>query len=123
MLHTSPVIAFSATRDPERARAFYADKLGLKFVADEHFALVFEANGTMLRIQKAPSYTPLPFTQLGWQVANIERTVDVLSERGVVFERFDGFEQDERGVWTAPDGARVAWFKDPDGNLLSLTSF
>lgn len=124
MLQNSAVIAFSATRDAERAKSFYRDQLGLRLVADEPFALVFDANGTMLRIQKAAAFEPLPFTLLGWHVADIERTVDQLRARGVTFVRYEGMEQDARDIWQAPgSAARIAWFKDPDGNLLSLTAF
>jgi catechol 2,3-dioxygenase-like lactoylglutathione lyase family enzyme len=124
MLQNSAVIAFSATRDAERAKSFYRDELGLRLVADEPFALVFDANGTMLRIQKAGVFEPLPFTLLGWHVADIEQTVDQLRARGVAFVRYEGMEQDARDIWQAPgSSARIAWFKDPDGNLLSLTTF
>ena len=123
MLQNHAVIAFLATPEPERAARFYRDVLGLRFIADEPFALVFDAHGTMLRIQKAPQHQPLPYTALGWRTPDIAAAVDGLTERGVAFERFAGFAQDERGVWAAPDGTKVAWFKDPDGNLLSLTAF
>lgn len=123
MLHTAAVIAFIATSDAERAKAFYRDTLGLSLVSDEPYALVFDLNGTMLRIQKAASHKPYPYTSLGWNVPDIAAAVDGLAARGVRFERFPGFEQDDRGIWQVPDGTRVAWFKDPDGNLLSLTAF
>ena len=95
----------------------------MKLVADEPHALVFDAHGTMLRIQKAPQHVALPYTALGWQVPDITLAVDELLARGVRFERFPGFDQDARGVWKVPGGTMVAWFKDPDGNLLSLTQF
>jgi catechol 2,3-dioxygenase-like lactoylglutathione lyase family enzyme len=116
------VIAFVATTDAARARRFYGETLGLRFVADEPYALVFDANGTMLRIQKAESVTPHPYTALGWQVDDIEETVRALGKRGVEFVRYPFFEQDAAGIWTAPGSkTRVAWFHDPDGNLLSVT--
>ena len=115
------MVALVATRDPERARRFYGEALGLRLVSDDPWALVFDAAGTRLRIQKVERLTPQPFTVLGWQVASIDAAVDGLAARGVKFERYDGMDQDARGVWTAPSGARVAWFKDPDGNTLSVT--
>jgi catechol 2,3-dioxygenase-like lactoylglutathione lyase family enzyme len=114
-------MAFLATRDGRRARAFYETTLGFRVVSDDDFALAIEAGGTNVRIQKVDSFTPHPFTALGWQVPDIERSVQELAAGGVALERFPGLEQDDRGVWAAPSGARIAWFKDPDGNLLSLT--
>jgi catechol 2,3-dioxygenase-like lactoylglutathione lyase family enzyme len=116
-------IALVATTDPARARVFYDETLGLRFVADEDFALVFDCGGIPLRVARVESFTPQPFTVLGWQVDDIVATVEVLSSRGVTFERYPGLEQDLLGVWTSPSGARVAWLKDPDGNTLSLTQF
>ena len=121
MLGNAPVIAFLATADPLAATAFYRDTLGLAFVEDTPFALVFGAGGTELRIQKVPGVTPLAQTALGWSVREIEAEVAALAARGVQFEHFDGLPQDDAGIWTAPGGARIAWFRDPDGNLLSLT--
>lgn len=121
LLTSSDPIAFLATRDPARARAFYEDTLGLDLVADEPFALVFNAHGTMLRISKVREFTPAPYTVLGWKVADIPSAVKELERKGVVFERYAGLAQDELGIWTSPGGAKVAWFKDPEGNTLSLT--
>jgi len=121
MLTNAPLMAFIATADPARARAFYEGVLGLRFVADEPFALVFDCAATTLRVQKVPALTPAHFTALGWVVGDIAATMDGLAARGVAFERFAGMPQDERGVMTFGDEARVAWFKDPDGNLLSVT--
>lgn len=122
MLGVHALMAFLATRDAARARAFYEGTLGLRFVADEPFALVFDAHGTRLHLQKVDAFLPLPFTVLGWRVPDVGATAQVLAERGVRFERYPGMmEQDALGVWTAPGGARVAWFRDPDGNVLSLT--
>ena len=123
MLATSEVIAFTATTDAPRALAFYRDVLGLRLVADEPWAIVFDAAGTMLRIQKAPKHTPAPHTALGWKVADIAATMAALRERGVAFERYEWMQQDAAGVWSTPDGVKIAWFKDPDGNVLSLTQF
>jgi catechol 2,3-dioxygenase-like lactoylglutathione lyase family enzyme len=121
MLATSKLMAFVATVDAERAKVSYPDVLGLRLVADEPFALVFDANGTAVRIQKAPHHRPLPHTALGWEVRGIAEIVAQLSRHGVSCERFAGFDQDAAGIWTTPGGGKVAWFKDPDGNLLSVT--
>lgn len=112
--------AFVAVTDPDRARAFYEEVLGLELVGDETHALVFDAGGAPLRLAKVSGLVPAPHTVLGWAVPDLESTIDVLAARDVSFRRYDQFEQDERGIWTAPDGTRVAWFDDPDGNLLSL---
>lgn len=111
-----------ATTQPERAKAFYRDVLDLRLVSDEEFALVFDANGTMLRVAKVDDLHPLSRTVIGWRVDDIESAVRGLGSRGVQFERFDGLQQDNLGIWTT-DGGRIAWFKDPDGNVLSLTMF
>ena len=123
MLADSKVIAFVATKDSAQARWFYEQKLGLTFVSDSPFALEFEANGTMLRIQKVQDLSPAMHTVLGWDVVDIQAAIAALVKKGVVFERYGFFPQDELGVWTAPSGAKIAWFKDPDGNTLSLTQF
>jgi len=122
-LKTCDAIAFVATRQPEKARAFYCDILGMRFVEDSPFALVVKMANAMLRIQKVQAFTPLPFTALGWDVADIRTIAKQLIGKGVNFELFGGLSQDELGVWHAPGGAMIAWFKDPDGNLLSLTQF
>jgi len=122
MLATASLIAFIPTRDAARARSFYQDTLGLRFVSQDNFALVFDANGTMLRIVCAGDFTPFQFTILGWQVPDIDTAVADLTARGVQFLRYDFLEQSPNGVWTAPgSGARVAWFHDPDGNTLSIS--
>ena len=121
MLGTHAVVAFIATRDGVVAREFYEKTLGLRLISDEPWALVFDANGTTLRIQKVDSFTPLPFTALGWTVPDIESIVHSLEKRRIKLERYDGMKQDPRGIWRSPSGARVAWFKDPDGNTLSVT--
>jgi predicted enzyme related to lactoylglutathione lyase len=123
MFDQQKLIAFVATRDGARARRFYEKTLGLTVISDDDFALVLDANGTMLRVQKVASFTPHRFTTLGWDVSDITAVVDELTARGLKFEMYPGMEQDERGVWRAPGGGRVAWFKDPDGNTLSLTQF
>jgi len=122
MLQDRAIIAFVPTADAAKAKAFYEDVLGLKFISDDGFALVFDANGTMIRIARAEKFTPQGFTILGWQVTRIGEAVQNLSAKGVKFEIFEGLGQDPQGIWNAPGGsARVAWFKDTDGNLLSLS--
>jgi catechol 2,3-dioxygenase-like lactoylglutathione lyase family enzyme len=123
MLTTNSAISFVATRDSSAARAFYEGVLGLRLVADEHFALVFDVNGRMLRIAKTSDLTPAAHTVLGWEVGEIEAKVKELRARGMAFLRFDNMPQDALGIWTSPSGAKVAWFKDPDGNNLSLSQF
>jgi catechol 2,3-dioxygenase-like lactoylglutathione lyase family enzyme len=120
MFGSTNIVAFVPTKDAEKARAFYVDVLGLRFIKDDGFAMVLDANGIMVRVARA-QFTPAQFTILGWQVNNIEKTVAGLQEKGVHFERFGFFEQDTLGIWTAPTGDKVAWFKDPDGNVLSIT--
>jgi len=117
------VIAFIPTTDPARAREFYAGTLGLELEDESQFALAFRVNGTMLRVTVVQHFEPHPFTVLGWEVPDIEATIRTLSERGVTFQRYDSVEQDDLGVWTAPFGPRIAWFKDPDGNTLSVAQF
>ena len=123
MLLGSPLIAFAATKALDRAREFYQSVLGLELVSEDAMALVFNARGTMLRVQKVEKLQPQPFTTLGWSVTNIASTVRALNQKGITFVRYDFLPQDELGIWKAPGGARVAWFRDPDGNLLSLTQF
>ena len=114
-------MAFIVTRDRERARSFYNGILGFAVSHEDAFALVLDLNGTTLRISTVPDHAPQPHTVLGWEVADITATMRELTDRGVAFRVFDGFGQDALGIWTAPgDGARVAWFADADGNLLSL---
>jgi len=118
------IIGFVTIVDVTRAKAFYRDTLGLRLVSeDPPFALVFEANGIMLRLGMAKELPPAHGTVLGWQVPAIEATVKELVQAGVSFERFEGMEQNELGIWNSPYGAKVAWFKDPDENILSLTEF
>lgn len=117
------IIGFITIVDVERAKDFYRDTLGLKLVREEPpFALVFDANGIMLRLVISKERAPIQGTVLGWEAPDIESAVRALQSVGVLFERFEGMQQDELRIWTAPSGARVAWFRDPDGNLLSLSS-
>jgi catechol 2,3-dioxygenase-like lactoylglutathione lyase family enzyme len=121
VLGTQQMVAFVASADPDAARAFYRDTLGLPLVSDQPYALVFEGEGTTLRVQKVPRHVPLGYTVLGWSVRDVRAAVEDLSRRGVLFERFEHLPQDEYGAWSAPDGTQVVWFKDPDGNVLSLS--
>ncbi len=122
MLGSCDLVTLIGTARAAEARAFYEGTLGLRVVADDPFAIVCDANGVQLRISKMEQLTPQPFAVLGWAVSDIEQTVDALAARGVAFERYEGMQQDARGIWTVPGAmARVAWFKDPDGNTLSLT--
>lgn len=123
LLGASHLVAFLATADSERALAFYESVVGLRLLADEPSALVFDANGVMVRIQKVKTVTPAAYTTLGWSVADIATTIKWLSANGIQLERYAGLEQDALGVWTSPSGARIAWFKDPEGHVLSLTQF
>ena len=121
-LDSASVMGFIPTKDFARARAFYADKLGLPLVTEDDFALVFKSSGTVIRVVKVNEFAPAGFTILGWQVEDAPKSVTALAERGIVFERYPWMQQDALGIWTAPGGARVAWFKDPDGNVLSVSS-
>lgn len=122
MLDTATLCAFVPTRDFEKARPFYEGILGLRFVSIDAFALVLESKGVPVRVAKVqPDFTPAQFTILGWQVTDIATTATALRSHGVTFERFGFLEQDPLGIWTSPSGAKVAWFKDPDGNTLSVS--
>jgi catechol 2,3-dioxygenase-like lactoylglutathione lyase family enzyme len=120
-LSSSPIVAFAATRDRVRARAFYLEALGLPLQYEDDFAIVFNAHGTTLRVTPVQEMVAAGYTVLGWSVTDIAAMAKELSARGVRFERFPGLAQDEAGVWQAPGGARVAWFRDPDGNVLSIS--
>ena len=114
-------MAFVGVRDADRARKFYKGVLGLRLVREElPFALVFDAHGTMLRVTPVPKVVPAQYTVLGWQVRKIADAVKKLGTAGVAFERYEGMNQDPLGIWTSPSGAKIAWFKDPEGNLLSV---
>ena len=121
MLASMNMIGFLLTKDYEKARAFYEGKLGFKFVSLDQFALVMMAGKTMIRIVKVATFMPLQSTVLGWEVPDIGSVVDWLMKRGVVFEKYPFVEDKERGIWNAPGGSKVAWFKDPDGNVLSVS--
>ncbi|MEP6507420.1 MAG: VOC family protein [Gemmatimonadales bacterium] len=116
-------MAFGATGNAKQATAFYSGILGLSIRSDDAFAIVFDANGVELRIQKLERFTPQPFTTLGWQVANIDQVLARLAASNITPERYEWLEQDAAEIWKAPSGARIAWFKDPDGNLLSVAEY
>jgi Glyoxalase/Bleomycin resistance protein/Dioxygenase superfamily len=121
MLASAKMAGFLLTKDYDKARAFYESNLGFEFVSLDQFALVMQAGKSMIRISKVPTFMPLQSTVLGWQVDDIEAIVDWLTKRGVLFEKYPFVEDKERGIWTAPGGTKVAWFKDPDGNVLSVS--
>lgn len=123
MLGTEKLVAFGATTDGKRAAAFYGTLLGPPIRSDDAFAIAFDANGVELRLQKVKRLSPQPFTTLGWQVANIGHVLKRLTAAHITPERYAGLDQDAAGIWQAPSGARVAWFKDPDGNLLSVAQY
>jgi catechol 2,3-dioxygenase-like lactoylglutathione lyase family enzyme len=123
MLGSQKLVAFVATRDCGRAKAFYRDTLGLRLISEDQFAVVFDAAGTMLRITSVQEVAEAKYTVLGWQVQDIVRTAKNLQKAHVTLERYPGMQQDELGIWNSPSGARVGWFKDPDGNTLSITQF
>lgn len=121
MLDSGRIVGFVITTDYDRAREFYEHRLGLQFVSLDQFALVMKSGGNMIRISKAANFTPLQGTVLGWEVNDIEAIVAWLRERGVAFEKYQFIQDPELGIWTAPSGDKVAWFKDPDGNVLSVS--
>ena len=123
MLERSALIGFVGVSDLNSARHFYGETLGLPIDEESPFALVANANGTMLRLTAVDQPVAAPYTILGWEVADIVSMIEQLTARGVRFTRYEGMGQDEHGVWTAPGGAKIAWFLDPDGNNLSLTEF
>lgn len=116
------IIGFVTIVDVERAKEFYRDRLGLKLVSEEPpYALVFDANGIMLRLGMGKERSPASGTVLGWQVPDASAAVRELEQAGITFERYEYLTQDAHGIWSAPSGAKVAWFKDPDGNILSIS--
>ncbi len=120
MLEKATIAAFVCTRDRATAKAFYGGLLGLPLLHEDNFAAVFDANGVSLRISTVPDLVPQKFTVLGWNVADIEATAKAMIARGIAFERVPGLQQDELGIWQPAPGVKVAWFKDPDGNWLSI---
>ena len=123
ILGSQELVAFVATRDPRRAKNFYRDTLGLTLVSEDEFALVFDASGTMLRVTRVQELAAAKYTVLGWHVQDIVQTAKDFQKAQVALECYPGMQQDDLGIWNSPSGARVAWFKDPDGNTLSITQF
>ncbi|MFZ0661670.1 MAG: VOC family protein [Acidobacteriaceae bacterium] len=121
MIERNRLMAFIPVSSADKARSFYRDTLGLRLISEDPFALVFDVEGTMLRATLIPEFTPQSFTVLGWQVTDAATTARTLAAGGIPLVRFPGMTQDEDGLWHAPGGAIVGWFKDPDGNVLSIS--
>ena len=121
MLASGKMVGFVPTKDYDKARAFYGGKLEFEFVSLDQYALVMSVGGHRIRIAKVPNFTPLQGTILGWEVKNIETVVTWLRDRGVPPEKYPFVQDRELGIWTAPNGDKVAWFKDPDGNILGVS--
>jgi catechol 2,3-dioxygenase-like lactoylglutathione lyase family enzyme len=121
MLASGKMVGFIPTKDYDKARAFYEGKLGFDFVSLDQYALVVRAGGHRIRIVKLPNFTPLQGTVLGWEVENIKSVATWLKERSVTLEKYPFAQDRELGIWTTPNGDQVAWFKDPDGNILSIS--
>lgn len=123
MITETKITAFLPTTKPKLSKQFYKNTLGLEMISEDDFALEFKANGTLLRITVVDKFTPHSFTVLGFKIHDIKTQIISLNNKGVKFEKYDYFDQDELGIWTSPHQAKVAWFKDPDGNLISLTQY
>ncbi|HEY2360828.1 MAG TPA: VOC family protein [Candidatus Angelobacter sp.] len=121
MLSAGKLVGFVPTKDSARSREFYEGKLGFKFVSDDQFALVMQAGKSMIRIVKGAKFKPAQYTVMGWEVTDIVAIVKWLNGRGVSFEKYPFIQDQKRGIWITPNGDKVAWFKDPDGNVLSLS--
>jgi predicted enzyme related to lactoylglutathione lyase len=121
MLGDKKLKAFVPTVMPDKAKTFYQDILGLKLLSEDNYALEFNANGVLLRVTMVPELKPQGFTILGWNVPDISIVIKSLNSNGIFCEKYSFLQQDELGIWTSPGGSKVAWFKDPDGNILSLT--
>jgi catechol 2,3-dioxygenase-like lactoylglutathione lyase family enzyme len=120
MLAQGKMAGFVPTTDYDKARAFYEGKLGFGFVSLDQYALVMSVGGHRIRITKMPNFTPLQGTILGWEVQDIQAVATWLRDRGVTLEKYPFVQDRELGIWTTPSGDKVAWFKDPDGNILSI---
>jgi catechol 2,3-dioxygenase-like lactoylglutathione lyase family enzyme len=121
MLSSGKLIGFVPTTDSNRSREFYEGGLGFKFLSEDQFALVMQAGESMIRIARAGKFIPAQYTVMGWEVTDIEAVVKWLSGRGVTFEKYPFVQDQKQGIWTTPNGDKVAWFTDPDGNVLSLS--
>ncbi len=120
MLAEADLVAFVASCDLDEAGRFYGGVLGLRLLEASDFARAYDANGTQLRVTLVEQVKEAPYTVLGWRVVDIVATIRALRDAGVMFKCYEGMTQDEDYVWIAPGGSRVAWFADPDGNVLSL---
>lgn len=119
---TAKAVTFIVTRDREAAKRFYGETLGFPLRSEDAFAVVFDLNGTALRISTLKDHVAQRHTVLGWHVEDIVATVEALTAKGVKFNIYDGMGQDALGIWTPPGSTgKVAWFYDPDGNNLSLS--
>jgi catechol 2,3-dioxygenase-like lactoylglutathione lyase family enzyme len=123
VLSDRPLMAFIPVRDLSTARSFYGELLGLRVTEENPYAVVLDAGGTMLRLTQVEGLQPQPFTIAGWRVLDMGRSITILESRGVGFIRYEGMNQDAKGIWTTPGGDQISWFNDPDGNTLSLTCF
>jgi len=121
MFESTKMIGFILTKDYQKAREFYEHRLGCIFISQDQFALVMQAGGNRIRIAKVPQFTPQQSTVLGWEVQDIRSAVAELTKCGVKFERYPFVQDQVTGIWVAPGGDQVAWFKDPDGNVLSVS--
>lgn len=121
MLTEGKIVGFVPTNDSKKARSFYEGKLGFQFVSEDQFALVMNAHGNNIRIAKGAKFTPAHYTVLGWEVKDIESVVTALKQSGVEFESYPFIQDRKLMIWSTPDGSKVAWFKDPDGNVLSVS--
>lgn len=120
MLGSSTLTSLVGTAKPAAAKTFYGDVLGLKFIADDGFAAIYETKNARIRVSTTPAVVPAPYAVLAFEVEDMDKSIGSLTAKGVVFARFPFLVQDGKGVWSAPDGTKVAWFHDPDLNLLSL---
>lgn len=121
MLGDAKVVGFIPTTNIDASRSFYEGTLGLTFVSANPYKVEFKNNGNIVMLVKLQEHTPTTFTILGWEVSDIVSKVKEFNDKGIKFEIYEGFGQDESGIWTAPSGNKVAWFKDPDGNVLSIS--
>lgn len=123
-LENAKPVVIVCTRDRAVSTPFYRDVLGLKLTSEDPFAAVFDIGGAPLRLSNVGDWKAHEHTVFGFAVSDLTATAKALSKKGVSFTIYPGFGQDELGVWTSPDKAvRVAWFNDPDGNVLSITEF
>ena len=121
MLVNETLKTFVPTVKPRDAKAFYQDTLGLKLLSHDDYGIEFDSGGTLLRVAMVRELKPNEFTVLGWNVKDIKSEIRSLNQKGVVFQKYDFLEQDDLRIWTSPNNSKVAWFKDPDGNILSLS--